>query len=58
MAVNHEVFLGTKFTCETCGKVYWTKSEFHRHVRSHTDEASYVWLVIMPAGLWEKSSSF
>ena len=43
MAVNHEVFLGTKFTCETCGKVYWTKSEFHRHVRSHTDEASYVW---------------
>ena len=43
MAVTHEVFLGTKYTCETCGKVYWTKSEFHRHVKSHTGEASYVW---------------
>ena len=43
MAVNHEVYLGTKYTCETCGKVYWTKSEFHRHVKSHTGERSYIW---------------
>ena len=43
MAVNHEVYLGTKYTCETCGKVYWTKSEFHRHVKSHTGEHSYIW---------------
>ena len=43
MAVNHEVYLGPKYTCETCGKVLWTRSEFNRHVRSHTEEASYVW---------------
>ena len=43
MAVSHEIYLGTKYTCETCGKVFWTKSQFNSHVRGHTAEASFIW---------------
>ena len=43
MAVHHEIYLGKKFTCETCGKVFWTTSQFNAHMRKHNNTDTFIW---------------
>ena len=43
MAVNHEVFLKNKFTCDVCGKVLWQKHALRNHMRVHTEEKPFQW---------------
>ena len=45
MAVHHEIYLGKKFTCETCGKVFWTTGQFNAHMRKHNNTETFVWSV-------------
>ena len=43
MAVHHEIYLGKKFTCETCGKVFWTTGQFNAHMRKHNNTDTFIW---------------
>ena len=43
MAIKHQIYLGNKYTCDTCGKVCWSKYDFHKHKQIHSDEAPHTW---------------
>ena len=43
MAIKHQIYLGNKYTCDACGKVCWSKYDFHKHKQIHSDEASHTW---------------
>ena len=43
LAVNHEVFLKNKLTCDVCGKVLWQKCHLRNHMRVHTEDKPFKW---------------
>ena len=43
MARKHQIYLGKKYTCETCGKVCWSTGTFNAHKRTHNKEVTHTW---------------
>ena len=43
MASVHKVFIGDKYPCDICGRVFWQKCELKKHVRTHIAEKSFIW---------------
>ena len=43
MAKKHQIYLGEKYTCETCGKIYWSKGAFNAHKKKHNNDVSHTW---------------
>ena len=43
MARKHQIYLGKKYTCETCGKVCWSTGTFNAHKRSHNKDVTHTW---------------
>ena len=43
MAKKHQIYLGEKYTCETCGKICWSKGAFNAHTKRHNNDVSHTW---------------
>ena len=43
MARKHQIYLGKKYTCETCGKVCWSTGSFKTHKQTHNKDVSHTW---------------
>ena len=43
MASIHKVYIGDKYPCDICDKVFYEKCELKKHQRTHIAGKKYIW---------------